>query len=54
MSFDQAVVVIYILDDKIKMKQAVYFIVKVIIGIAFFGIFVGIFAFFSLREVDLK
>jgi hypothetical protein len=45
MTFDQEVAVIYMLDNKIKMKQAVYFIVKVIIGIAFFGIFVGIFAF---------
>ena len=46
MTFDQEVVVIYMLDDKIKMKQAVDFIVKVIIGIAFLGIFVGIFALF--------
>jgi uncharacterized membrane protein len=46
MTFDQAVVVIYMLDDKIKMKQAAYFIVKVIISVAFFGILVGIFALF--------
>ena len=46
MTFDQEVVVIYMLDDKIKMKQAVYFIVKVIIGVAFLGILVGIFALF--------
>ncbi len=46
MTFDQEVVVIYMLDDKIKMKQAVYFIVKVAIGVAFLSIFVGIFALF--------
>ena len=38
MTFDQEVVVIYMFDDKIKMKQAVDFIVKVIIDIAFLGI----------------
>ena len=47
MTFDQEVVVIYMFDDKIKMKQAVHFIVKVIIGVAFFGILIGIFALFS-------
>jgi hypothetical protein len=31
MTFDQKVIVIYMLDDKIKMKQAVYFIVRVTI-----------------------
>ena len=38
-----------ILDDKIKMKQAVHFIVnvvKVIIGDVFLGIFIGLFALF--------
>jgi uncharacterized membrane protein len=38
------VAVIYMLDYKIKMKQAVYFVVKVIIGVAFLGILIGIFA----------
>jgi hypothetical protein len=46
MTFDQEVVVIYMFDDKIEMKQAVDFIVKVIIGCAFLGILVGIFALF--------
>ncbi len=48
MTFDQKVVVIYMLNDKIKMKQSVYFIVKVIIDVAFLGILVGIFALFLL------
>jgi uncharacterized membrane protein len=48
MTFDQEVVVIYMLDDKIKMKQAVDFIVKVAIGVVFLSIFVGIFALFLL------
>ncbi len=46
MTFEQEVIFIYMLDDKIKMKQAVDFIVKVIIGIAFLGILVGIFVLF--------
>ncbi len=46
MTFNQEVVVIYMLDDKIKMKQAVYFIVKVAIGVTFLSIFAGIFALF--------
>jgi uncharacterized membrane protein len=50
MTFDQEVIVIYMLDDKIKMKQAVDFIVKVTIGAAFLGIFVGIFALFLLMK----
>jgi hypothetical protein len=37
MAFDDLVVVVCMLDDKIKVKQAVFFIVKVIIGIAFFA-----------------
>ncbi len=37
MTFEQEVIFIYMLDDKIKMKQAVDFIVRVIIGIAFLG-----------------
>jgi len=48
MTFDQEVVIIYMLDDKIKMKQSVDFIVKVMIGVVFVGIFVGIFTLFLL------
>ncbi len=50
MTFDQEVVIIYMLDDKIKMKQSVDFIVKVTIGVVFVGIFVGIFALFLLMK----
>jgi hypothetical protein len=46
MTFDQEIVIIYMFDDKIKTKQAVDFIVKVIIGVAFVSIWVGIFALF--------
>lgn len=38
MTFDQDVIVIYMLDANINMKQAVYCVVKTIISIAFFGI----------------
>ncbi len=48
MIFDQEVVIIYMLDDKIKMKQSVDFIVKVTIGVVFVGIFAGIFTLFLL------
>ncbi len=48
MTFEQEVVIIYTLDDKIKMKQSVDFIVKVTIGVVFVGIFVIIFAMFLL------
>ena len=44
MAFDDLVVVVFMLDDKIKVKQAVYFVVKVIIGVAFLDILIGIFA----------
>ena len=37
MAFDDLVVVVCMLDDKVKVKQAVYLIGKVIIGIAFFA-----------------
>jgi uncharacterized membrane protein len=50
MAFDDAVVVICMLDDKIKVKQAVYFIVKVIIGGEFLGILIGIFALFLIAK----
>ncbi len=50
MAFDDLVVVVCMLDDKIKVKQAVYVIVKVIIGIVFFGILVGIFALFLFMK----
>jgi uncharacterized membrane protein len=46
MAFDGLVIVVCMLDDRIKVKQAVYFVVKVIIGGAFFGILIGIFALF--------
>jgi len=46
MAFDDAVVVICMLDDKIKVKQTVFFIVKVIIAGIFFGILIGLFALF--------
>ena len=36
------------LDDEIKMKRAVDFIVKFIIGNIFLSIFIGIFALFDL------
>ena len=40
MTFDDLVVIIDMLDDKIKVKQAVCFVVKVIIGYAFLGILI--------------
>jgi uncharacterized membrane protein len=48
MAFEDSTVVIYMFNDKIKMKQAVHFIVKVIIGDVFLGIFIGLFALFHL------
>jgi hypothetical protein len=33
------------LDDKIKMKKAVHFMIKAIIGDVFLSIFIGLFAF---------
>jgi uncharacterized membrane protein len=50
MAFDDAVIVICLLDDKIKVKQVVYFIVKVIIAGTFFGILIGIFALFLFAK----
>ncbi len=41
-------VVIYMLDDKIKMKQAVHLMGTGIVGGAFWGILIGMFALFLL------
>lgn len=46
MAFEDAMVVICMLDDKIKIKQAIHLVVKVIIGVVFLGILMGIFALF--------
>jgi uncharacterized membrane protein len=48
MAFDAAVVVIYMLDDKIKAKQAVHLMGTGIVGGAFWGILIGMFALFLL------
>jgi uncharacterized membrane protein len=48
MAFDDAVVVIYMLDDKIKVKQAVHLMGTGMIGGAFWGILIGMFALFFL------
>ena len=50
MAFEETLVVICVLDDKIKMKQAVHSIVKVIIVVIFLGIFIGLFALFYLLK----
>jgi uncharacterized membrane protein len=50
MAFEDAMVVICMLDEKIKMKQTVHFIAKVIIGDVFLDIIRGIFTLrFSLK-----
>lgn len=48
MAFDDAVVAIYMLDDKIKAKQAVHIMGTGIVGGAFWGILIGMFALFLL------
>jgi len=48
MAFDDEVVVIYPLDDKIKVKQAVHLMGTGIVGGAFWGILIGMFALFIL------
>jgi uncharacterized membrane protein len=48
MAFDDAVVVIYMLDDKIKVKQAVLLMGTGIVGDAFWGILIGMSALFIL------
>ena len=50
MAFEDAVVVIYMLDDKIKVKQAVHLMVKGIVGGAFWGILIGMFALFLFAK----
>jgi uncharacterized membrane protein len=44
MAFDDTAVVIRMLDDKIKVKQTVHFIGTGMVGGAFWGILIGIFA----------
>jgi len=46
MASEDSVVVICMLEDKIKTKQAIHLVVKVIIGVVFLGILIGIFALF--------
>jgi len=48
MAVDDAVVVIYTLDDKTKAKQAVHIMATGIVGGAFWGILIGMFALFLL------
>ena len=48
MAFDDAVIVIYMFDDKIKVKQAVLLMDTGIVGGAFWGILIGIFALYLL------
>ena len=48
MAFDDAVVVIYMLDNKIKAKQAVNLMGTGIVGGAFWGILIGMSALFTL------
>jgi uncharacterized membrane protein len=48
MAVDDAVVAIYMLDDKIKAKQAVHLMGTGIVGGAFWGILIGMFALFIL------
>jgi uncharacterized membrane protein len=48
MALDDAVVVIYMLDDKIKVKQAVLIMGTGIVGGAFMGILIGMSALFIL------
>lgn len=48
MAFEDVVVVICMLDDKIKLKEVVHFIVKLIIGSVFLGILIGLFVLFHL------
>ena len=48
MAFDVAVVVIYMLDDKIKVKQAVFLMGTDMVGGAFWGILIGMSALFLL------
>ena len=46
MALEDEVVVICMVDNESKIKQAIYFVAKVIIGDVFLGIFIGIFALF--------
>jgi uncharacterized membrane protein len=48
MAFDAAVVVIYMLDDKIKVKKAVHLMDTGMVGGAFWGILIEMFALFLL------
>jgi uncharacterized membrane protein len=48
MAFDDAVIVIYMFDDKIKVKQAVLLMGTGIVGGAFWGILIGMSALFIL------
>jgi uncharacterized membrane protein len=48
MTFDVATVVIYMLEHKIKVKPAVHFMGTGMVGGAFWGILIGIFALFLL------
>ncbi len=50
MAFDDAVFVIYMLDDKIKVKQAVHLMVKGMVGGAFLGILIEMFALFLFAK----
>ena len=48
MAFDDSLVVIYMLDDKIKVMQAVHLMGTYMVGGAFWSILIGIFALFIL------
>ena len=50
MAFNVAVVGIYMVDDKYKVKQAVPSMGTTVVGGAFWGILIGMFALFLLIE----
>jgi uncharacterized membrane protein len=46
MAVDDDVVVVCMLDDKIKVKQAIHLVGRCMVGSTFWGIFIGMFGLF--------